>query len=122
MSRTKRRPFAHNAGGDSERWYKQERSSRERARVRQAIDRGEFDDLDQQLSPWEEWNTSRDGKCYDNELTIFYVSGIENFRKVMTYTEAERKARELFKQHKKTVVFQRGRWGREYNGTTFESI
>jgi len=122
MSRTRRRPFATNVDGDGEHFYKRQRAGTERARVRAAIARGNYDDIDHQIVPWDEYDTNRDGKHYDNELTIFYVSGIENSRKVMTYQEAERKAKQLFARHKKTVVFRRGRWGREFNGTTFENI
>jgi hypothetical protein len=51
-----------NAG--SMKWYKRYHSSQERMRVREAIHAQEYELLENEIVPWNEWDTPRDGKRY----------------------------------------------------------
>jgi len=117
MSRTVRRPFANNAGGKGEKFYKHQRSSEERRRARDAIALGDYD-IVYQLVPWDEWDTNRDGVKYDNHLTILTVLGTEKVRAVMTWRQAELKARQLYTQLKTPIGVWREGWNRKciYDG------
>ncbi len=117
MTRTVRKPFVHFAGDKGEKFYKRQRSSEERRRVRDAIALGNFD-IGYQLVHWDEWNTNRDGGSYDNRLTIFTVFGVENYRAVMTWRQADLKARWLYTQFKTPIGVWREGWrkGCEYDG------
>jgi hypothetical protein len=111
MSRTVRRPFATNASGKGEKIYKRFHSSQERRRVRDAIAIGNYD-IGHQLILWNEYDTCRDGKKYDNRLTILTVLGTEKVRAVMTWRQAELKARQLFAQLKTPIGVWREGWSR----------
>ena len=63
MSRSYRKtPIFGNCGSGGMPIYKRYRAGRERARVRARIAHGEYDNLDTELAPWNEWDCPRDGK------------------------------------------------------------
>ena len=63
MSRSYRKtPILPVAGGGGMREYKQYRAGQERARVRGKIARGDYEGLEVELAPWNEWDCPRDGK------------------------------------------------------------
>jgi len=65
MSRSyKKTSIAGIHGSDGEKFYKKVRSGKERAKVRELLAAGEYEDLEEELEPWDEWNTSRDGKMW----------------------------------------------------------
>jgi len=62
----KKTPITGITHSESERNYKRLRSSQERMRVREALAHGEYELLEGELVPWDEWSTGRDGKRYFN--------------------------------------------------------
>lgn len=53
----------------SMRWYKRLRASRERARLQEALSRGEHEHAEGELAHWNEWDCPRDGKHYRAQAT-----------------------------------------------------
>ena len=65
MSRSyKRTPITGIHGSNGEKFYKRARSGKERAKVRELLAAGAYEDLEEELAPWDEWSTARDGKTW----------------------------------------------------------
>jgi len=65
MSRSYRHtPIMPLCGGShhSEKWYKRYHAGQERVRLRECFSQGEYELAKFELVPWDEWDTSRDGK------------------------------------------------------------
>jgi hypothetical protein len=72
MSRSYRKtPIIGVCGSDGMRAYKAYRAGQERARVRGKLAHGDYDGLEFELAPWDEWDCPRDGKeWWGDELPI----------------------------------------------------
>ncbi len=57
-------PIFGNTGSKSSKSYKAALHGRERARVRELIVHGKYDEAEVELAPWNAWDDPRDGKVY----------------------------------------------------------
>lgn len=78
MTRSRKKtPIFGMACHNGMKWYKRYKHGQERARAKDAIHHGQYELAEDELAPWNEWDSPRDGQRY------WYAPDNEHWKKSM---------------------------------------